>query len=570
MLISKDMFWKRTKNFINKDIDPDEIFMDSKNLPGFDRELFEGRLESPLSPRIAYVIFTVFLIIAAVLSARLFQLQILNADYYRARAENNRMIKLSFQAERGLIYDRNMKELVWNASEGRAYFPLPGLSHILGYVGYSEETQNGRDHAKKTGKTGIEKAYDNILGGKDGSRYIEEDARGKIVSESMEFAPEQGSSLVLSVDAGLQSELFRTIEQVVTERGFSAGSGSIIDIASGEILALTSWPEINSQIFSRGIESSQISVFLKNEKKPFFFRALEGLYPPGSIFKTIVALGALSEKIIDPQKEILSTGSISLANPYFPESRSVFYDWKAHGWVDMRRALAVSSNVYFYTIGGGFGDQAGLGVSKIIEYAKKIGLGQKTGLELPEADGFLPTPKWKEKYRPDDPVWRIGDTYNLSIGQGMIQVTPLQMARVAAIIAGEGKKPNLRLVKAILSPDREQKLTEEKPGEKVDISEEAFKTVKEGMREAASYGTAKALSGLGVEIAGKTGTAEVGTSGQKVNSWFIGFLPYQKPKLALAIALEKGSSANLVGAVAVARQIISWMLINRPEFFKDL
>ncbi|MEK7599377.1 MAG: penicillin-binding transpeptidase domain-containing protein [Patescibacteria group bacterium] len=564
------MFWKRTKNFANnKDIEPDEIFLDSKNLPGFDRELFEGRLESPVSPKIPYVVFVVFSIIAAILAARLFQLQIINADYYRARAENNRMVKLSFPAERGLIYDRDMKELVWNASEGRAYLPEPGLSHILGYLGYSEEIKNGKDYAKKTGRAGIEKAYENILGGKDGLRYIEEDARGQIVSQSMEFEGEKGSSVVLTVDAGLQSELFRTIGQIITGRGFSAGSGAIIDVSSGEILALTSWPEINSQIFSRGLASSQIETFLKDERKPFFFRALEGVYPPGSVFKTIVALGALSEKIIDPQKEIFSAGRISIANPYFPDSESVFYDWKAHGWVNMRRAIAVSSNVYFYTIGGGLGDQAGLGVRKIIEYAKKIGLGQKIGLELPEADGFLPTPEWKEKYRPDDPVWRIGDTYNLSIGQGMVQVTPLQMAQVAAIIAREGEKPRLHLAKALITPDGEKKLVEEKPGEKIDIFQEAFKIVKEGMREAVSYGTASALSGLGVEIAGKTGTAEVGTSGQKVNSWFIGFLPYEKPKLALAIVLEKGSSANLVGAVAAAREIIPWMLANRPEFFRN-
>lgn len=563
----KNMFWKRIKNFANKDIEPDEIFLDSKNLPGFDRELFEGRLESPLSPRIPYVVFAFFLIIAAVLAARLFQLQIIRADYYRVRAENNRLVKMSFPAERGLIYDRDMKELVWNVSEGRAYLSEPGLSHILGYIGYDEETSEVSDYPKKTGRAGIEKAYEDILNGKDGSRFIEKDARGQIVSQSVATPAERGSNVVLTVDAGLQSELFRAIGQIAAERGFNAGSGAIIDVVSGEILALASWPEINSQIFSRGPTPSEISVFLKDERKPFFFRALEGVYPPGSVFKTIVALGALSEKIIDPQKEIFSAGSISIANPYFPDSESVFYDWKAHGWVNMRRAIAVSSNIYFYTIGGGFGNQAGLGVRKIIEYAKKMGLGQKIGLELPEADGLLPTPEWKEKYRPDDPIWRIGDTYNLSIGQGMIQVTPLQMAQIAAIIANDGEKPRLRFVKAVLSPDGEKTLAEEKSGEKINISQEAFKVVKEGMREAASYGTAGALSGLAVEIAGKTGTAEVGSIGQKVNSWFIGFLPYEKPKLALAIVLEKGSSANLVGAVAAAREIISWMINNRSEFF---
>lgn len=558
------MFWKKSKNLSRKDIEPDEIFLDSANLPGFDRELFEGRLESPISYRVPYFIFALFLLGLGALIIRLIYLQFIYGDEYLRRAENNRLVKVGLNAERGLIYDRNMKELAWNVSEGRAYWQEPGLSHVAGYVGYAGEDQDSGDSRKKVGKAGIEKAFAKELAGRDGLRLVEEDALGHIISESMEDKGENGRSLVLTIDAELQSELFKILRRLIYERGFLAGSGIIVDTLSGEILALTSFPEIDSEKFSQDAAPEEVEAFLNDERKPFFFRALEGLYAPGSVFKPVVALGALSEKIIDPSREILSTGSISIPNPYFPELSSVFYDWKPHGLVDMRRAIAVSSNIYFYTIGGGFGNQPGLGARRISEYARKLGFGARTGLELPEAKGFLPTPEWKEKNQPDDPIWRLGDTYNLSIGQGMIQVTPMQMAELAALIAGDGIKAKPHLVKALLLPSGERQAIAKTGEEKIDIPQEALKTVKEGMAQAVEYGTASALSGLGVKVAGKTGTAEVG-AGKEVNSWFIGFLPYDEPRVALAIVLEKGSASNLVGAVFGAREIISWMIAYKPE-----
>ncbi|MBI5787173.1 MAG: hypothetical protein HY446_01325, partial [Candidatus Niyogibacteria bacterium] len=272
-----------------------------------------------------------------------------------------------------------------------------------------------------------------------------------------------------------------------------------------------------------------------------------------------------AEKIIDPSKQILITGSITIPNTYFPDKASVIYDWKANGWVDMRRALAVSSNVYFYTVGGGFGNQAGLGVRRIIDYASRLGLGQKTGVELGGAEGFLPTPEWKEKNFPSDPVWRIGDTYNLSIGQGMLQVSPIQMAVLTSIIANEGLKPTPHLLKSYLSSDGKKEDFQPKELERVDLPVEVFKIVKEGMREAARTGTAAALSGTGVSAAGKTGTAEIG-SGARVNSWFIGFFPYENPRVALAVVLEGGRAENLVGAPYAASRMVSWMVQNKPEF----
>ncbi|QQG46269.1 MAG: hypothetical protein HYY55_00265 [Candidatus Niyogibacteria bacterium] len=561
------MFWNKYKNFVRKDIEPDEIFMDSANLPGFERGLFEGRIEAPLSNRVPYSVFAVFLFVAFAALALLIRLQVINHDAYLARAENNTLTRVRLSAERGLIYDRNMNELAWNSSDGRAYWKDSGLAHILGYLGYPDKILAGIDPKSRVGRGGIEAVYEELLRGKDGSRLIEESADGDILSQSVELEPVNGKSVVLTIDAEMQSKFFSIVEEVVKTRGFRAGAGAVIDVQTGEILAAVSFPEFSSEVLSQSSSEEEIISYLKSGSQPFFFRAFEGLYAPGSIFKTVVALAALSEKIIDPAKQIFSAGSISIPNPYFPDQSSTFYDWKAHGWVDMRRALAVSSNIYFYTVGGGFGNQNGLGVKKITDYALRMGLGKKVGVELAESEGFLPSPEWKEKNDPLDPVWRIGDTYNLSIGQGMVQVTPLQMASVVATISRGGVSSDIHLVKGTMLRDKFDPINLQ-PDKKADIPDDAFEIVKEGMKQAAEYGTASALSGLGVKVGGKTGTAEIGSEKKKVNSWLLGFMPYDNPRMAVSIVLEAGNSQNLVGATYAARELILWLVENRPEYLR--
>jgi penicillin-binding protein 2 len=221
----------------------------------------------------------------------------------------------------------------------------------------------------------------------------------------------------------------------------------------------------------------------------------------------------------------------------------------------MRRALAVSSNVYFYEIGGGFEKREGLGIERIAKYAKKFGLGSKTGIDVDEEEkGLIPMPEIKLK-NPIDKIWRIGDTYNASIGQGAWQVTPVQMARVAGAVATGGK---------LLSPCLAKSCENYGVSTSIDILQKHFKVVKEGMRMAVTGGTAKALNIPEVKIAAKTGTAEIGS--KYVNSWIIGFAPYDEPKVAFAIVMEKGPRENLVGALYVARALFDWMAINKPEY----
>lgn len=555
------------KKLFNQPLNPDEIFADEENFPGFDKYQFEGRLEKPIAKPTFVGIAVCFLILGGLLFTKIGHLEILKGETYAARSKYNYLRAVNIFPSRGIIYDRNGKELVWNdflpgeenskeenLKSVRFYLDMPGLNHVLGYVGAGSA-------GKIIGKDGIEKKYENILAGITGIKLMEINSNDEIISESVLKPPENGKNIKLTIDANLQSALYNILGNIITERGFGGGAGVILNIYSGEILALTSWPEYNSEVLSRGKPEVVIEGYLKNQQKPFLNRAISGLYAPGSIIKPLIAVAALGEKVISPEKQIYSAGSISLPNPFFPDKKSVFYDWKAHGWVDMRRALAVSSNVYFYTIGGGFEDVKGLGIGKIEKYADLFGFGSKTNIDLDkEEEGLVPSPAVKAS-NSADPTWRVGDTYNASIGQGDFQITPIQAAVYAATIASNGEivQPTLVINDADIRQPPEKKI--------IDIPAEYFQIVKEGMRMVVLEGTGQGLGGLGVEVAAKTGTAELESVANKyVNSWLIGFLPYENPRIAFSILLEKGRASNLIGGVYAGRQLLEWMLIHTPGY----
>jgi penicillin-binding protein 2 len=543
------------------------MFADSQNIPGFDKYQFEGRLEKPIAKSTFVGIGICFLILGGLLFGKTLYLQIIKGEAYALRSERNYLRAVNIFPARGIIYDRNGKELAWNDFSGegenlksvRAYNDNPGLAHVLGYVGIGSA-------GKIIGKDGIEKKYEDILAGTTGVKLVETNSKNEIVSESVIKPPENGKSAKLTIDADLQSSLYSILGSVILERGFGGGAAVVLDIHSGQILALTSWPEYNSQILSRGEPEAVIKEYLENQRHPFVNRAISGLYAPGSVIKPIMALAALEEKIINPDKQILSAGSISLANPFFPDKKNIFYDWKAHGWVDIRRALAVSSNIYFYTIGGGYEDIKGLGIGKIEKYASLFGLGAKTNIDLDkEKEGLIPSPTLKALNNPADPIWRIGDTYNASIGQGDFQITPLQAAVYAAAIASNGQLLQPYLVISDLNFNHEDIF--QRSGKAIDIPAEYFQIVKQGMRMAVLEGTAQGLGGLGVNVAAKTGTAELESEANKfINSWLIVFLPYENPRIVFSILLEKGKASNLVGGVYAGRQLLEWMLIHTPEY----
>lgn len=333
-----------------------------------------------------------------------------------------------------------------------------------------------------------------------------------------------------------------------------------MDIKTGELLALTSYPEYNPSILSNGKDKKVISSYFSDKRKIFLNRAVSGLYTPGSIVKPFVAYGALAEDIISPIKQILANGSISIPNPYFPEKKSVFKDHGSFGYVDMAKAIAVSSDVYFYEIGGGFQDQKGLGIVNIDKYARMFGLADKTGIDLGgEKSGTIPTPEWKAKTFNGE-IWRVGDTYNTAIGQYGFQVTPLQMARAVAGIASEGvlPTPHLRLADDSFEA---KKVT-------IPIDQEKINVVKNGMRKAVTEGTATALNLPSVKVAAKSGTAQIGVGNTNTNSWIVGFFPYENPKYSFAILMERGPKQASGNATRVMSEVVDFMSVNTPEYIK--
>ena len=303
-----------------------------------------------------------------------------------------------------------------------------------------------------------------------------------------------------------------------------------------------------------------IQGYLSDKRKVFLDRTISGLYTPGSIVKPFFAVGALAENVIDPNTKILSTGSISIPNPYFPNQKTVFKDWRAQGWVDMRQALAVSSDVYFYEIGGGFENQKGLGIANIEKYAELFGIGEKTGVDLGgEKGGVIPSPEWKAKNFNGE-KWYVGDTYHTVIGQYGFQVTPMEMARAVSAIANYGSLITPHFI--LGDKNAENNITN------INLNRGYFDVVQQGMRDSVLTGTSTLVNVPYVQVAAKTGTAQVGINKNKVNSWIIGFFPYDNPKYAFTIMMESGPSSGTVGASSIMRQLLDWMSTNTPEYFK--
>lgn len=562
--------FKKSLSNRGQEINPEDIFLDSANLPGLNRDRFEGRIEKPIGERTFFIFKIAMVLVAVFLSGKLWGLQVMKGQVYAEVSESNRLDRTIIFADRGVIYDRNRLPMAENGVKpgeadfaARSYSPMMGLASVLGYIKYPSKDSQGRYYDESYhGQAGVEKTYDAVLSGTNGSKLTESDARGAVTSESIVESPKKGRDLALSIDGKLTEELYKAISTTALERGFTGGAGIIMDVETGEILAITSYPEYDPNVITSGTDKEEIARLLSDKNKPFLNRAVSGLYTPGSIVKPIVALGALSENVIDPLKKILSTGKLTLPNPYDPEHPSIFKDWKAHGWVDMREALAVSSDVYFYEVGGGFEKQAGLGISKLDKYFTLFGLSEKTGIDLPaETEGYIATPSWKVDHFPDDPDWRIGDTYHTSIGQYGTQITPLAAVRWTAAIANSG---TLLVPSVVLGG----KAPAERIFRKIEIPEEDLKVVREGMYGSVHGGVASGLSTPAVPIAAKTGTAELGLRKEFVNSWVTGFFPYASPRYAFVLIMERGPVANLVGATSVMRQVIDWMALNTPEYLK--
>lgn len=539
-------WWGRRRR--DKEIAPDEIFLDAMSSPDFDRARFEGRLEKPLSRETFYSLAAVLAIAFLVLVVRAWNLQIVNGSLFAAASANNVLENRILFAPRGVITDMHRAVLAENAEgDGGGIarrYSVPSLGHVIGYVSYPKKDKYGKYYSTQvSGVAGLEAEFDEYLGGENGQLLTETDALGNIRSEGLIVPAKQGQTLQLTIDSRLQTLLAETISEIAEENGFIAGSGIVMDVHTGAVRALVSYPIYDPEVMSAGSPKEIIDGYARNPGKPFLDHAIQGVYTPGSVVKPFIAAGALTDGLITPNTVITDPGSISLPDPYNPGKKFIYNSWKNLGPLDLRSAIAWSSDVYFYTIGGGYGSQKGLGIDRLAYWYRAFGLGTPTGIGLPgEASGLIPTPEWKRATF-DEP-WYLGDTYFTAIGQYSVQVTPIQVVRATAAVANGGKLP-----RPLLLASEEPSFTE------VPATPYALQVAREGMRETVTEAIATRLNFPYISVAAKTGTAQAGTRNQYENSWVEGFFPYENPQYAFVVVLERGPSGAGAQSTTVMQRL---------------
>lgn len=541
-------------------IDPQEVFIDFDNSPDSGGGSI---LETPVRNSSLQIILILSLAIFSIFAFRLFNLQIVHGQEYKERSENNRLRHSLILSDRGVIVDRHGTPLAWNEKPlsgneypERQYIEKPGSGHILGYAKPPAKDSKGFFYRTYyEGISGAEIVFDEELKGENGKKILESNVHGEVVSESLIQEPKPGKEIKLSIDAELNTKLYEVIKNATEVYGFRGGTSAIMDIHTGELIALTSFPEIDPNVLSKGKDQKTIAGYLTDKREPYLNRALNGVFTPGSIVKPFVAIAALNEGIISPYKKLYSSGSLIVPNPYNPGQSYRFNDWAAHGLIDMRSAISVSSNHYFYVIGGGYEDQEGLGITRINKYMDLFGFGKKTGIKLSsESAGTIPSPEWK-KENFDGEDWYLGNTYHTAIGQYGFLVTPLQALQAVAAIANNG---------TLVTP----RISTEVPLEKKDLGLDPsdLRVIRDGMRMSAEAGTAKSLYFSKFSMGAKTGTAEVGTTKDHNNSWVIGFFPYEKPKYAFVTMLDHVHRSNSYGAAPNMRAFFQWLITEKPEY----
>lgn len=455
------------------------------------------------------------------------------------------------------LKDLNLPVIQIEENYERQYLYPEIISHVLGYAGpvTKEDIKDNEDYLlnETIGKTGLEAYYNEEIKGEDGQVINYKNAKGELIDTKLLKNARPGGDLYLTIDSEFQEYFHKRLKEGIAVNGERGGVGIALNPKNGEVLALVNLPSFdNNKITSENLVDSY---------KPLFDRAISGVYTPGSTIKPLVAVAALKEKIITPERQIFSAGYIEIPNPYNPDQPSRFLDWKPHGWVDLRSAIARSSNVYFYTVGGGFEDIKGLGIEKIKEYWKKFGLGEKTGIDLPgESSGSLTDPTEKEKR--GGGIWRIGDTYNVSIGQGDLLVTPIQLINYIAGIANNGEIHRPFVVKKVVSQEQ-TKENEPKIIYKYVDEEGYIKEVQEGMKDTVlkSYGTGYSLNDLLIRVAAKTGTSQIENK-SKINTFFVGYAPADDPQIAILVLIENAREGS-ISTVPVAKDIFRWYYENR-------
>ncbi len=438
----------------------------------------------------------------------------------------------------------------------RRYAEIPGLAPVLGYIGKVTENdlKNNTDPSlamnHEVGKDGLEKVYQQYLRGRDGVNEIEVDSRGRAQRALATIASQPGNNLILGLNADLQTKIAESLAEQIEAAGVKAGAAIAVNPQNGQVLAYVSLPTYDNNLFSQGINAEEYNKISQDPAKPMFNRVISGAYPCGSTIKPLVAAAGLQEGVITENTTIDCPAEIKVGSWVFP-------DWKYHGLTDIRKAIAESVNIYFYAIGGGWDKIKGVGPEKMKLYFEKFGLGAKSGIDLPgEVAGLIPDPAWKKKIIKE--MWYLGDTYHMSIGQGDVLTTPLQMAMATAAVANGGE---------LLKPQVVHRITDFTGKSILEFNEEVVRSnfidasnlqvVREGMRQTVTNGSAKvALGGLDGEVAAKTGTAQFDNN-SKTHAWMVAYAPYENPQIAIAVIVE-GGGEGYAAAGPVVKTAFKW------------
>ncbi len=506
-----------------------------------------------------FIYIAIIFLFLIVLFLRLFQLTIVKGNYYRTLSEQNRLREIVIEAPRGEIVDRKGFIIAQNLNPDinqkiesgllnnnqkiiskRVYQSPEALAPFIGYRQIADKNDLKNDTCQyklqlgnRTGKKGIEKLFDCELRGRPGKKLVEIDAQGRYLKTVDVIPPIPGDKIQLALDFELQKKSYELVKKV-------KAAVVITNPKTGEILASVSSPSFNSQDFEDNSKNN-IQSYLTNKDNPLFNRVTEGVYPPGSLFKLVVATAGLEEKAIDEKTEIEDKGSIKAGAAIFGNWYYLQYG-KVEGMVNIVKAIRRSNDIFFYKVG------EKTGVEKIKKWSDILGLGKHTEIGLDEAEGIIPSTFWKKEVLKEN--WYLGDTYNLSIGQGYVGVTPLQMAFVANVFANGGYLCRPQLLKQNVGVCK-----------KLPISQKTIDLIREGMKQACSTGGTGwplfdfAVGKTKIQTACKTGTAESHAKSGMPHAWITVFAPYENPEIAVTILIEEGGQGSDV-AGPIAKEIL--------------
>lgn len=572
-------------------------------IPNFDPETEEREDRNGWGNAIFLLIsllafFTLFL--------RLFHLQIAEGAQNRELADGNRIQIRVIHAPRGVIYDRNGKILASNSPGFRLYdpetqrvkilnreqalelevkndsraknlevdnmrnYPLKEVTaQVVGLLGeISEEDlkdQKFKNHKSGDwiGRGGIEFQYENTLKGVDGGEIIEVDSKGSKIRTLRVIPPTPGQNIFLTIDADLQRLIYEKLKTEIEKSGSCCGSAVAQDPQNGQILALVSIPSYDPNLFTQSGDDKELFQVLKNPDSPSLNRVIGGTYPPGSTYKIVTSIAALESKKVTPQTIIEDTGIVhlgafSFSNWYFSQYG------KTEGPVDMVKALKRSNDTYYYQISRMIGEQA------MMDWSKRLNLGKKTGIDLPgELEGLVPSNDWKVKNFSEQ--WYPGDTLHMSIGQGFLLTTPLQILSLTSFIAADGDMYKPQMVLKVTTGDLTT--VKFKPNLLITdaVNKDYVKIIKSGLEQVTKDGgTAWPFFTFPIPTAGKTGTAEFGHPKNKTHAWYTAYAPVDDPKIAMTVLLEAGGEGS-TNASPIVKEAFRWFFSpDKNNLIKDV